>query len=171
MHSAEDQCQKFKNDTLEWSPTIGLWIKRYQLYVAMQKYHAGKMPDPQNFLRACSGTMANIPDPRTITAIDRKARLQAVIDRLESLRPLEPRLRIDHLRNCLDAAKKRNDAKSILTIIWILKDEQQRRKWRNIKRGTKPMRSGPLMSIKVLTDEGDLRTCTPREDIEKSAMA
>ena len=107
MHSAADQYQKFKNDTLEWSSTIGMWIKRYQLYMAMRKYHEGKMPDPPcNFLRACSGATANIPDPRTITAIDREAQLQVVIDHLESLRSLAPRLRIDHLRNLPDAAKK-----------------------------------------------------------------
>ena len=42
MISAENKCRTFKNDDLEWSPTVKLWIKRRWILGRLQKFIAKK---------------------------------------------------------------------------------------------------------------------------------
>ena len=46
MYASESKCNKRKNDSIELSPVVGLWLRRLHLYQAMTAYHDGLMPDP-----------------------------------------------------------------------------------------------------------------------------
>ena len=50
MSSAEDQCSKFKNCSIEYSLTVGLWIKRRSILKWLLLWHDGKVPDTRNLV-------------------------------------------------------------------------------------------------------------------------
>jgi hypothetical protein len=46
MASAEDQCAKFKSCHIEFSPTMGQWLKRRSILKWILRWHDGKVSDP-----------------------------------------------------------------------------------------------------------------------------
>ena len=42
MLSAEEKCGTFKNDNIEWSPTIKMWLSRRWVIARLQKFIAKK---------------------------------------------------------------------------------------------------------------------------------
>ena len=53
MRAAENKCRKFKHTHIEWSPDVGVWIRRRRLLERVGKYIDGRVPDPRNLTRAC----------------------------------------------------------------------------------------------------------------------
>ncbi len=56
-YSSEGDCNTFKNDHLDFSPEVDVWIKCQDLYTQLQSINrrrcAGKCPPLSHFLRAC----------------------------------------------------------------------------------------------------------------------
>ena len=75
MASAEDQCTKFKSCHIEFSPTVGQWLKRRSILKWILRWHDGKVPDPRNLVRAAERNQ--ISDPLTPTSDEIEARLVA----------------------------------------------------------------------------------------------
>ena len=80
MSSAEDQCSKFKNCSIEYSPTVGLWIKHRSILKWLLRWHDGKVPDTRNLIRAA--TMNHIDNPLELSRDEVEIKLVACIGEL-----------------------------------------------------------------------------------------
>jgi hypothetical protein len=61
MRHSEKICTKFKSCAIEYSPTVGQWLKRRSALKWMLRWHEGKVPDTRNICRAAR--RANIQNP------------------------------------------------------------------------------------------------------------
>lgn len=86
MASAEDQCTKFKSSQIEYSPTVGIFIKRRSILKWILRWYEGKVPDTRNLLRAANRN--NVENPLTTSREDIEARLVACIGHLMELKKI-----------------------------------------------------------------------------------
>eukprot|EP00956_Cyclotella_meneghiniana_P034366 scaffold104037_cov45-Cyclotella_meneghiniana.AAC.3 len=168
--SAEENCNQFKNDYIEFSPQTNIWIKRRDLYKQLRSINArrklGKEVNVTHFARSC--VVADIQDPFSLSDREIGNRIEACKARLRDLKSVAPMLRIEHLRDCIHRAKERGDMKAVVRIRQILRNEKLRRRWGGVHKSTKPRRGGAPTSIKVKLPTGDVQYDT-REDIEEQA--
>ena len=90
MASAEDQCSKFKNCSIEYSPTVGMWIKRRSVLKWLLRWHDGKVPDSRNLVRAA--TRNGIDTPLELSRDEVEVRLVGCIGELFRLKKDAPEL-------------------------------------------------------------------------------
>jgi hypothetical protein len=65
LHS-DNNCTKYKNSHIEWSPKVGLWLSRQWLLARIRKFVLGLgPPNPQNLVRDCH--RSHLFDPRIIS--------------------------------------------------------------------------------------------------------
>eukprot|EP00956_Cyclotella_meneghiniana_P022374 scaffold42312_cov96-Cyclotella_meneghiniana.AAC.2 len=121
MASAEDQCTKFKSSLIEYSPTVGVFIKRRSILKWILRWYDGKVPDVRNLLRAAKWN--NVENPLTTSREDIEARLVACIGHLMELKKIAPELRRKHLLSCLIEARKRGDDTAVAEILRRLLEE------------------------------------------------
>jgi len=65
MRSTKNQCNSFKDDRIEWSPKVGVWLTMRWMLGRVNQFLKGKVPDPQNLYRDCKKN--GISDPRRMT--------------------------------------------------------------------------------------------------------
>jgi hypothetical protein len=65
MRRSEKVCTKFKSCALEFSPTVGQWLRRRAILKWLLRWHEGKVPDTCNLCRAAR--RANIQDPLSLS--------------------------------------------------------------------------------------------------------
>ena len=62
-YSSEGDCNTFKNDHLDFSPEVDVWIKRRNLYTQLQsinrRQRASKRPPISHFLWSCENPLAS----------------------------------------------------------------------------------------------------------------
>ena len=74
--------------------------------------------------------------------MDVAAREAACLEQLAKIKACAPKLRDEHLRNCLGRARGRGDEKGVDAIKRILRREAIRRRWKNVQRTVKPSSGG-----------------------------
>jgi hypothetical protein len=52
MRSAELHCSHYKDGSIEFSPTVGQWLRKRSILKWILRWKEGKVPDVQNLLRA-----------------------------------------------------------------------------------------------------------------------
>ena len=90
MTCAERACTMYKGGSLEFSPTVGQWIKKRSVLKWILRWQDGKVPDTRNMLRAAR--RQNIENPLTMSRIEVEARLVACMWELFKLRDKAPAL-------------------------------------------------------------------------------
>ena len=65
IKAEEKKFHKFKQTHIDWSPDVGVWIRRLWLLERIGKWLDGRVPDPHNLIRAF--LKRNISDPREMT--------------------------------------------------------------------------------------------------------
>jgi hypothetical protein len=61
MASAESQCTKFKSCQIEYSPTVGQWLKRRSILKWILRWYDGiRYPIPGTSFERCHGTILKI---------------------------------------------------------------------------------------------------------------
>ena len=50
MKASENRCHKFKQNHIDFSPEVGMWIQRRWLIGRIKRYLEGKVPDPRNLI-------------------------------------------------------------------------------------------------------------------------
>ena len=95
MKASEENCRKFKMNHLEWSPKVGVWIRRKRLLQRVGHFLEGRIPDPRNLLRDCK--KRGISDQHLITREELGAELLICDQKLEELKLTAPGLRVEHL--------------------------------------------------------------------------
>lgn len=151
MASAEEECTKFQSSLIEYSPTVGLWLKRRTILKWILRWHDGQVPDDRNLKRAAARN--GIEDPLTSSREDIEARLVACIGHLMELRKIAPELRRKHMRACLVKAIERGDEDAAKEIVRIRRKECESKRQRNINKYVKPGQGRMVMAVQV--DEND----------------
>ena len=107
MISAENACSHYRDGTIEFSPTVGQWLRKRAVLKWILRWHDGKVPDVRNLLRAAK--RLHIDNALSLDRQDIEARLVACLDEIYQLRHNAPALRLKHLRWRQSIAKSRQD--------------------------------------------------------------
>ena len=156
QYAAENQCNYFKNDFLEFSPEVNLWKRRKELYDQLLSINArkaaGKRVPTSHFVRSCRNN--GIDAPFSLSTAEVEARLVACNQRLLDLRPVAPQLRTSHLRTCLSNAQAKGNERAVRRIKQIMRDERGRKRWKGVRRATTARRGGAPTAIRMQTPDG-----------------
>jgi len=125
MLGSEKWCNKFRDGNIEFSPVVGIWIRRLQAYRWIEQYHAGKVKHAGNLCRTCQRLGTSSPQSHCPAQI--LAGIEACTRHLADLKKIAPQLQNDHLQTCLASARDRGDGSAIKTIQNILRTESIRR--------------------------------------------
>eukprot|EP00956_Cyclotella_meneghiniana_P004094 scaffold4965_cov23-Cyclotella_meneghiniana.AAC.2 len=147
MASAEEQCAKFKSCQIEYSPTVGLWLKQRSILKWILRWHDGKVQDSRNLERAARRN--GIESPLTSPREDIEARLVACIGHLMELRKIAPELRTKHMKQWLITAIENGDEDAIREITRIRRKECDRKRWMNIRKYVKPNQGRMVMAVQA----------------------
>ncbi|KAL3788945.1 hypothetical protein HJC23_000229 [Cyclotella cryptica] len=164
MRHAERACTRFKSSAIEYSPTVGQWLKRRAVLKWILRWHDGKVPDPRNLCRAAK--RANIANPLSLTKIEVQLRLHSCLEHLFELKERAPTLRKKHLQWRLKVAKQQEDEEASTEILRIIKHEANRQRQRNINRVVKDTRGRSVLSVGVSTEAGS-HTYTDQQEVEQ----
>ena len=170
---AEERCNQFYSGEIDWSPEVGLWITRRDLYQQLKSINSRLRPGnstsrvhTSHFARACAAS--NILRPFQMTDAEIDERIEACVKRISDLTPIAPMLRDEHLGRCLSDAIQKGQTKRKKRLIQIIRDERERRKWASVAKATKPRRGGAPTRIKVQDDDGD-HVYETRAEVEEHA--
>ncbi len=163
MRSAERVCTKYKDNYIEYSPTVGQWLKRRAILRWLLRWHDGKVTNIRNLLRAARRN--NIDDPLNLTRTEVEQRLEACLNLLYNLRNQAPSLRQKHLQWRFTVAKRRDDISAQTEINRIMKQEAKRKRQRHINHQIKVPRGRAILQVKIDTPQGTI-THANREDVE-----
>lgn len=157
---AEERCNKFMSGEIDWSPQVGLWITRRDLYIQLQSINdrlrrglGSQRVHTSHFARAC--VASNIANPFQLSDTEISERIEASKKRISELEPIAPMLRDEHLGKCLSEAIELRQTKRKKRLIQIIRDERERRKWAAVAKATKPRRGGAPTRIQVQEEGGD----------------
>jgi hypothetical protein len=103
IHSAANRCNKFKSCAIEYSPTVGLWLKQKAILKWILRWHDGKVPDSRNLQRAAH--RANIVQPLMLSRATVEASLNGCLQELFKLKSQAPELLRKHLQWRLSLAR------------------------------------------------------------------
>jgi hypothetical protein len=165
MLASEKKCRKIKNDYIPFSPIIGKWIKRLNLYRWAVKFKQGKHVNRTNLLRAFD--VNNLPSPVHITLQEAQLEEHAALLMLEDMKKRAPELRVKHLQERLDIARKRDDEESATAIVRILRREYDTKKYRRLRCAFGKPKGQPASQIGVHEDDGNDNVFTSQEDVEE----
>ncbi|KAL3803357.1 hypothetical protein HJC23_009321 [Cyclotella cryptica] len=147
MSHAERKCTKFRNCSIEYSPTVGQWLRRRSVLKWLLRWHDGKVQDTRNMSRAAR--RAQIESPLTLTREDILARLQACLQEIFQLKSQAPALRRKHLKWRLSLARERGDDEAAQEILRISRNEARRLRQRNINRVVRTPQGRSVLSVSV----------------------
>lgn len=126
MRSAEKFCTKFKGCAIEYSPTVGQWLRCRSVLQWLLRWHDGKVPDAWNLRRAAR--RVNITDPLSLSKPEVHAGLQGCLDHLFELRSKVLALRKKHLQWQLLVAKDCGDDVAAQKILHIVRNQARRQR-------------------------------------------
>ena len=163
MRSAELHCSHYKDGSIEYSPTVGQWLRKRAILKWILRWQQGKVPDVRNLLRAAK--RMHIDNPLELSKQEVEARLVACIDSIYDLRHNAPSLRDKHLKWRLTLAHKRKDDAAVQEINRIRRNETQKRRQRTINRAIKDPKGRAVLQVDVPTQTGT-QTLDTQEDVE-----
>ena len=138
---------------MEYSPTVGQWLKKRAVLKWILRWHDGKVPDPRNLIRTAQ--RQQIEDPLGLSRLEIESRLVACMHEIYQLRQQAPALRKRHLKWCLTLAKDRSDDTATKEIQAIIKNEAKRLQQRKINAQVKGQASRSVISITTNTPGGE----------------
>ncbi len=153
MLALENWCNKFQDESIEFSLVTSIWICCLQAYRWVQPFHENKVAHGGNLFRTCRSL--NILSLLVLTPAQVLLSINAWMTRLEGLKKEKPRLWNVHLRECLSSAQVREDTASVIAIQKILHAESIRHHWRSVRRAANPNRWGAVTRLTVSHPEGD----------------
>ena len=153
MRCAEKLSIKHRGGALDYSPTVGQWLKKRAILKWILRWHDGKVPDTRNLLRAARRHA--IDNPLQLTKTEVESRLAACISEIYALRHQAPALREKHLRWRLGLAKTRGDDLAMRELNRIIKNEASRRRQRHINSHVRDPRGRAVFRVTVESPDGE----------------
>ena len=105
MLGAENRCNKFYNNTIEFSPLVGIYDCRLRAYRWIQLFKLVKPTYKKNLWRTCK--RMQIPRPDSLTQEGVTGNIDKCIRRLAELKEKASKLRGEHLAARLVKAQER----------------------------------------------------------------
>ena len=128
MHHAERKCCRINYGSIPFSPDSLIWIRRFQVYRSILRYHAGKIRNQRNLKR--SGRRCGICGTLQLSLKEVRDRLQVAHDKCECFRKNGHHYRRRHLSNRLLISQKRKYEESEKKILAIIQREKDCSEWR-----------------------------------------
>jgi hypothetical protein len=169
MLAAEKRCRKIKTDTIAWSPVIGEWTRRLNLYRWLIRYRKGLKVNLSNLERSCQ--RAGFPHPSRITLEAAQVNERACILKLDSYRRNAPEMRKRHLQERLNAAHLRRDEKAAAAIIKILRREYNAKKFSRLRAAFGKKRGYTVSRVAERAEEGPDTVYSSRHEVETAGAA
>ena len=123
MLGAEKCCHKKRICHLEWSPIIGLCLRKLHIYRWIIRSKQGRRTNFGNLVRTCANN--GIKHPGTMTLDEAETGEAAMVKRLQNIKEQAPQLRQEHLQNFIDKARAVGDKARVEGIIRIMRKESQ----------------------------------------------
>jgi hypothetical protein len=164
MRSAELHCSHYKDGSIEFSPTVGQWLRKRSILKWILRWKEGKVPDVRNLLRAAK--RMHIDKPLELSAQEIEARLVSCINAIYDLRHKAPSLRDKHLKWRLTLAYKREDDAAVQEINRIRRNEAQKRRQRTINRAIKDPKGQAVLQVDIPTQTGGTCTLDTQQEVE-----
>ena len=154
MKSEENQYRSFKQDHIEWSPIVGVWIRRRWLHLGrVHKYLDTPSADPRNMIRDCK--KHGITNLQQITQDDLDVEKGICMKEIDRLAKQAPQLRRQHLKRLVDRAEQRGDKENVRILLAILHREAVRKIWRRrVHYSTGKVRARAPVAVKVPMEDG-----------------
>jgi hypothetical protein len=154
----ENNCNTFKDGSLNFSPEVDIWIKRRDIYKQLvtinDRRRRGIQVDTGNFMRACENNQ--IKEPFSLTSDEITTCIAACERRLVELKPVAPLLRTEQIRNCLGEARRNGDKCRERCIRQIMANELSHKHWGGVRQSTKVQSRGALTAVKIRQGDEDL---------------
>ena len=166
MLGSEKGCNQFYNGTIEFSPLVGIYIRRLRVYRWIKRFQSGKKTTKKTLWRTCK--RMKIPSPIIITPVEVQNTIDECMQKLEDLKRQSPKLREEHLAARLAAAKKEKKKAAIVGITKIIRKEASRKRWRRIGNCIRPQRGSAISRVAVDHGSGEIMYAT-REGVETNA--
>eukprot|EP00956_Cyclotella_meneghiniana_P023577 scaffold46160_cov42-Cyclotella_meneghiniana.AAC.2 len=109
MKCAESKCKKKCAGKLPNSPKVSYWCKRLRLFDRIRKHKISPLKDPRNLYRSCAVLSKDCSEmevlqPKDYTLAEVEARIIAIKDQLDLLKPITPELRFSYINDKIDEA-------------------------------------------------------------------
>jgi hypothetical protein len=122
MRHAEKKCRRIKSGRIPFSPEALLWIHQCQVYRSLLRWHAGKIRNRGNLKR--TARRCRIKNPFFLSVEELQLRLKICKTKCDYFRKHGKRHRQQHLTQCLEAAKDREDEDAERKILAIIRREK-----------------------------------------------
>ena len=131
MTCSEEKCHSYKQDHIEWSPTVGVWLTRRWLLRRFLRFTQGKIKDPRNLIRDTSKKL-ELGDPSQVTEAQITAEIEVCGKKLTELQKLAPEMRRQRLKQRVKAARKVGGDEKAEVILKMLTKEAQKKRWQRV---------------------------------------
>ncbi len=165
---SEKGSNQFFNGTIEFSPLVGILVRKLRAYRWIEHFKAGKPTNKKNLWRTCK--RQQIPLPLFMMQEEVTERIHSFTKRLAELRKKAPKLHADHLASRLEVAQDKNKKIAVKGIMDMICREASHKQWRQISLTIRPQRGGAISRVTVPTELGDT-TYSKREGVETQASA
>ena len=131
IRHAEKQCTKVRGGDLEFSPTVGMFLRRRNILRWILRWHDNKKINVCNLLRAAKRN--GIDSPLLLSRDEVQLRLNACVEEMYTLRQDAPDLRRRHIIHCLNRARRNGDQQKAQEIAQLRHREEHRKRSRRIR--------------------------------------
>ena len=174
MKCAESKCKRKCAGKLPNSPKVSYWCKRLRLFDRIRKHKITPLKDPRNLHRSCKVLAKDCSDmeilqPNDYTLEEVEARIIAIKDQLELLKPITPELRFSYISDKIDEAIEDGNTKKAKELASMLEREALRGGYQEIKKTTNKGKGRKVFSIEQEGPDGTRSTISSKLDIERVA--
>jgi hypothetical protein len=135
---SEKKCNKFYDGKIEFSPEVGIVVRRGRLYRRILDFKHGKPMNHRTLKDPCKKQSVLLPSQLTIEEV--KDHIKISDARLKELEKTAPQDRAQHLQSCYVIARDKKRDKAVRTIQKMMRKEAKQRQWRSIRNTIHPQR-------------------------------
>ena len=129
MRHAKKKCRRIKSGCIPFSSEASLWIRQCQVYRLLLRWHAGKIRNLGNL--KCTARRCRIENPFFLSVEELQLRLKICKTKCDYFQKHGKWHRQQHLTQCLEAAKDREDEDAHQKILAIIQREKDCWFWRH----------------------------------------
>jgi hypothetical protein len=164
---SEKKCNKFYDGKIEFSPEVGIVVRRGRLYRRILDFKHGKPMNHRTLKDACKKQSVLLPSQLTIEEV--KDHIKISDARLKELEKTAPQDRAQHLQSCYVIARDKKRDKAVRTIQKMMRKEAKQRQWKSIRNTIHPQRGSAVARLTVKSDTGEETLYATREGVERQA--
>jgi hypothetical protein len=167
MRHAEKKCRQIKSGRIPFSPEASLWIRQCQVYRLLLRWHAGKIRNRSNLKR--TARRCQIENPFFLSVEELQLRLKICKTKCDYFRKHGKRHCQQHLTQCLEAAKDREDEDAERKILAIIRREKDCSFWRRLNFALgKHIRGRSVREVQVEDENGGVLEFDTQEGVQNA---